>query len=325
LVVRVCLSLASTPGSFVHCVLVVRVYVWVWPGFGYGVSGEFIRYYSTRGWGSLLVVCVCLSLFLSLASTPSSFIHCVLVVQVYVWMWPGVGHGVSGDFSTYYSTRGWGRLKTRSPFDTSSPEDSAFVTCLDLFWFPHWFVKILCSWFDWFLWPDVGLFFLRRWIWTRLLWFVSVDINHHSAMQSRRRSRYRDPWMGCILRPKLIALDFRKRTRERMGTLGGNHICFRNSLSQTFNLIRLDFSSMSPRFPFFCCFVATQPSIRKFEGKPGPGSARLGDTPAMDLELKGVRTHMYRPKRYRTKHTSINSQHGFTSHTRDNNQLSILT
>ena len=48
---------------------------------------------------------------------------------------------------------------------------------------------------------------------------------------------YRDPWMGFILRPKLIALDFRKRTRERMGTLGGNHICFRKSLSQTFDLI----------------------------------------------------------------------------------------
>jgi len=72
---------------------------------------------------------------------------------------------------------------------------------------------------------------------------------------------YRDPWLGWILRPKLIALDFRKRTRER-GILVGNHFCYRKSLSQTFNLIRLDFSSMSPRFPFFCCFVGTQPSIR---------------------------------------------------------------
>ena len=50
-------------------------------------------------------------------------------------------------------------------------------------WFPHWFVKILCSWFDWFLWPDVGLFFLRRWIWTRLLWFVFVDINWDTHYQ----------------------------------------------------------------------------------------------------------------------------------------------
>jgi len=148
--VCVCLSLASTPCRFVHCVLVVQVYVWVWPGFGYGVSGEFIRYYSTRGWGSLLVVCVCLSLSLSLASTLGSFVHCVLVVQVYVWVWPGVGHGVSGDFSRCYSTRGWGRLKTRSPFDTSSSEHCAFVACLDLFWFPHWFVKILCFWV-WFI------------------------------------------------------------------------------------------------------------------------------------------------------------------------------
>ena len=99
--------------------------------------------------------------------------------------------------------------------------------------------------------------------------------------------------MGCILRPK-IALHSRKRTRERIGTLGGNNICFRKSLSQTFNLIRSDFSSTSPRFPFFGCFVTTQPSIRNtpkwFEGKPGPGSARLEDTPPMDLELKGIRT-----------------------------------
>jgi len=103
---------------------------------------------------------------------------------------------------------------------------------------------------------------------------------------------YRDPWMGCILRPKLIALDFRKRTslRERMRTLGVKHICFQKSLSQTLNLIRLDFPSMSPRFPFFCCFVATHPSIKNapiknahkwFEGKPG--SARLEDTPAINL------------------------------------------
>ena len=105
---------------------------------------------------------------------------------------------------------------------------------------------------------------------------------------------YCDPWMGCILRPKLIAVYFRKRTRERMGTLGGNQICFRKSLSQTFNVIRLDFSSISPRFPFFCCFVATQPSIRNadkwFEGKAG--STRLEGTPAMDLQRKGIRTHM---------------------------------
>ena len=148
----VCVSLASTPGNFVHCILVVRVYVRVWPGFGYEASGQFIRYYSTWGWGSRLLVCV----RLSLASTPGSFVHCVLVVQVYVWVWPGVGHGVSGDFSSYYSTRGWGRLKTRSKFDTSSSEHSAFVTCFDLYWFPHLFVKILCSWVSF-------IFLTRRW------------------------------------------------------------------------------------------------------------------------------------------------------------------
>jgi len=93
-----------------------------------------------------MVVCMCLSLSFSLASTPGSFVHCVLIVRVYVWVWPGVGNGVSGEFSHYYSTRGWGRLRTRSPFDTSSPEHSAFVTYFDLFWFPHWFVRILCFW-----------------------------------------------------------------------------------------------------------------------------------------------------------------------------------
>ena len=131
-----------------------------------------------------------------------------------MWVWPGVGHGVSGDFISYYLTRGWGRCKTKSPFDTSSSE----------------------------------------------------------------------------------------HTRERMVTLGGNHICFRKSLSQTFNLIRLDFSSMSPRFPFFCCFVATKPSIRNahkwFEGKVG--STRLEDTPAMDLQLKGIAI-----KRLRTRSAAV--------------------
>ena len=124
---------------------------------------------------------------------------------------------------------------------------------------------------------------------TSLVWFCWHQLRLCNAVPREITVTYRDPWMGCILRPK-IALDFRKRTRERMGTLGGNHFCFRKSLSQTYNWIRLDFSS------FFCCFVATQPSIRNahkwFEGKPGPGSARLEDTPAMDLELKGIRTHM---------------------------------
>jgi len=258
--------------------------------------GKLICYYSTRGWGSLLVVCVCLSLSLSLTSTPSSFVHCVLVVQVYVWVWPWVGHGVSGDFSHYYSTRGWGRLKTRSLFDISSSEHSAFVTCLNLFWFPHWFVKILCS-LVWFISLTRCWFVLSEEVdldSTSLVWFCWHQQALRSTVSTEITVTYRDPWMGCILRPKLMALDFRKRTKEIMGTLGGIHICFRKSLSQIFNLIRLNFSSMSPRFQFFCYFVATQPSIRNahkwFEGKAG--SARLEDTPAMDLELKSIRTHM---------------------------------
>ena len=69
----------------------------------------------------------------------------------------------------------------------------------------------------------------------------------HNAVPKEITVTYRDPWMG----PKLIAMDLRKRSRESMGTLGGNYICFRKSFSQTFNLIRLDFPSVSPRFPFF--------------------------------------------------------------------------
>jgi len=79
-----------------------------------------------------------------------SFVHCVLAVRACVSVSPGGGHGVSGDFSSYCSTRGWGRLRTRSPLDTFSSEHCSFVTCLDLFWFPHWFVKILCPWV-WFI------------------------------------------------------------------------------------------------------------------------------------------------------------------------------
>jgi len=61
---------------------------------------------------------------------------------------------------------------------------------------------------------------------------------------------------------RLIALDFRKRTREKTETLKKkNGIQFRKYLSQTFSLIRLDFSSMSPKFLFFFV-IPTEPSIR---------------------------------------------------------------
>jgi len=130
--------------------------------------------------------------------------------------------------------------------------------------------------------------FLRRWILTRLLLCGFVDINRHYATQSRgrSRSRCRDSWVRSILRPKLNTLDFRKRSMERMGTLGGNHICFRKSLSQTFNLVRLDLSSMSPKFPIFFV-VPTEPSIRTYrwcaEGTEAPGSKVL---PQWTLNLR---------------------------------------
>ena len=99
-------------------------------------------------------------------------------------------------------------------------------------WHPRWdwlyrdfFLK-----FDWFLWTIVGLFFLRRWIWTRLLWFGLVDINHYSASQPRGRSRSRtvthefatenrtgfqekdqgedgDSWRKSYLFPKIFVTD----------------------------------------------------------------------------------------------------------------------
>jgi len=124
-------------------------------------------------------------------------------------------------------------------------QDTLFLSLIDLF--DH---MLMCS-------------FLRRWILTRLLLCSFVDINRHYATQSRgrSRSRCRDPWVGCSLRPKLIALDIRKRTMEKIVNLGGNHICIRKSLSQTFNLVRLDFSWMSPKFLIFCV-IPTELSIR---------------------------------------------------------------
>jgi len=124
-------------------------------------------------------------------------------------------------------------------------QDTLFLSLIDFF--DH---MLMCS-------------FLRRWILTRLLLCGFVDINRNYATQSRgrSRSRCRDPWVGCSLRPKLIALDFRKKTMKKIVNLGGNHICFRKSLSQTFNLVRLDFSSMSPKFPPFFV-IPTEPSIR---------------------------------------------------------------
>jgi len=114
--------------------------------------------------------------------------------------------------------------------------------------------RLICDW---------SYLLTFRWILTRLLLCGFVDINRHYTTQSRgrSRSRCRDLWVGCSWRPKLIALDFRKRTMEKIVILGGNHICFRKSLSQTFNLVRLHFFSRSPKFPFFFV-IPTEPSIR---------------------------------------------------------------
>jgi len=94
--------------------------------------------------------------------------------------------------------------------------------------------------------------------------------------------------MGYRLLSKLIALDFRKSTREKTETLGGNDVFFRKSLSQTSSLIRLDFSD-SPRFLFFN--VVSSPHNRQLgthtggvEGTPeAPGSKTL---PQWTLNLR---------------------------------------
>ena len=57
------------------------------------LSSGFFLFLSRFPSLSLSVVCVCVSLSLSLASTPGSFVHCVLGVRV--WVWPGVGYWVT--------------------------------------------------------------------------------------------------------------------------------------------------------------------------------------------------------------------------------------
>ena len=163
-----------------------------------------------------------------------------------------------------------------------------------------------------------------------------------------------------------------------MGTLGGNHICFRKSFSQTFNFIRLDFFSQT--FPFFryhewgavcdrnlshwipakgpcrwwglseemiffpkvcvtnlefvqvtirflfrvteiCIFLIVSSSHNR---QVGTWWREVRKRPARKYSRYGpwtwvyTHTHVDRQKRCRIKHTSINTQHGFTSHARDN-------
>ena len=114
---------------------------------------------------------------------------------------------------------------------------------------------------------------------------------------------------------------FREKTETlKLGKKNG--IYFRKSLSQTSSLIRLDFPE-SPRFSFF--FVVPSSHIRQLGthtrgvvGRPeAPGSKAL---PHWTLNLRThahTVVHVNRQKRYRTKCESINTQHEFTSRSRD--------
>ena len=89
---------------------------------------------------------------------------------------------------------------------------STFVKCFDLFRFPRWFVKLLCSW--------VWLISLTT-CWcvlseemdldsTSFVWFCWHQLTITVMV----------PWLmsGVQFATELIALDFRKKTMEKMGT-----------------------------------------------------------------------------------------------------------
>jgi len=59
------------------------------------------------------------------------------------------------------------------------------------------------------------------------------------------------PMNGVHFATETYRTGFQKKDQGEDGTLVGNHICVRKSVSQTFNLIRLDFSSRHRGFHFF--------------------------------------------------------------------------
>jgi len=170
-------------------------------------------------------------------------------------------------FSCYYWTRGWGRLTTRSPFDTSSPQLCPFVTCLDLFRFPHWFVKILCSW--------VWLISLTT-CWCVLFWgggswldffyvvlLTSTDTTRRSPEVDHGHGAVTHEW-GAVCDRNLLHWISGKGPWRRLWISEEiifvfESLCHRDKPSIW--SLRLDFSSMSPKFPFFFV-IPTEPSIR---------------------------------------------------------------
>ena len=87
---------------------------------------------------------------------------------------------------------------------------------------------------------------------------------------------------GVEFQTETYRTGFQKKDQgERGGTLRGNDIFFRKSVSQTFNMFKLDFFSESPRFPFV--FVVSSPHNRQLgphtngvRGRPeAPGSKVL--------------------------------------------------
>ena len=155
---------------------------------------------------------------------------------------------------------------------------------------------------DLFLWPDVGLFFLRRGIWTRLLWFVCVDINWDSHYQfsiktlpstatpQRSPEGYHGhvPWSmnGVHFATETYRTGFQKKDQGEDGDSRRKSYLFPEIL-----VTNLQFDQIR----FF--FNVTEVSIF----------------------LLFRRHTTVNQERTQTKHTSIKTSHGFTSHTWDNN------
>ena len=121
-------------------------------------------------------------------------------------------------------------------------------------------------------------------------------------------------------------IGIQKKDQDRMGSIRGNDIFFRKSVSQTFNLFKLDFCSESPRFPFFCCFVATHnrqlgTHTNCVKGRPEAPGLKVLLLWTLNLSVYAHTCRQTKKYYDKTKRTSMNTgtQHGFTSHARDNN------
>jgi len=167
---------------------------------------------------------------------------------------------------------------------------------VDLFRFPHWFDKILCS-RVWFISLTRFWFVLsRRWILTRLLFFGFCwhELPLRDGVQRQITVTIPWPMDGVQFVAKTYRSGFQKNDQGEDGDSRKKWYFLSKVFVTNLQFDQVRFFWVTEVSNFWCCFVATQPSIwnahRWCEGKPR--SAWLEDTPAMDLELKGIRTHM---------------------------------